>query len=113
MIIIGTTAALAIIYAGVFLLAKNKKEMLGSFFNYASWFFIVMGFLMLGYTGIRGCFMKQHMKMKHEKHNMCCAHQMHGETECKKQVKMKCCAKNEAPVKVIKKVITRDSVARP
>ena len=38
--------ALLSILAGVLLLAKTRKEQLGKFFTYISWFFIVVGFVL-------------------------------------------------------------------
>jgi hypothetical protein len=38
--------ALLSILAGVLLLAKTRKEQLGKFFNFISWFFVVVGFIL-------------------------------------------------------------------
>ena len=38
--------ALLSILAGVLLLAKTRKEQLGKFFTYISWFFVVVGFVL-------------------------------------------------------------------
>jgi hypothetical protein len=38
--------ALLSILAGVLLLAKTRKEQLGKFFTYISWFFVVVGFIL-------------------------------------------------------------------
>jgi hypothetical protein len=44
--------ALLSILAGVLLLAKTRKEQLGKFFTYISWFFVVVGFLLfIGFLG--------------------------------------------------------------
>ena len=47
MILIAASLSLLIIYAGTKLLMKARKEMLGRFFNFISWFIITGGFVLL------------------------------------------------------------------
>jgi hypothetical protein len=64
------------ILAGTLLLAKTKKEELGKFFAYISWFFIVVGFLVfVGFIAGGIC------KMSH-----CCKP---GQPECRREMMMK------------------------
>ena len=66
------------IFAGTMLLAKTKKEELGKFFTYISWFFVVVGFLVfIGFIAGGIC------KMSH-----CCKS---GQTECSHGMMMKDC----------------------
>jgi hypothetical protein len=51
MLLVSTSLALLVIYAGVKLLIQTKKETLGSLFRYAAWFFIIAGFFTLAATG--------------------------------------------------------------
>ncbi|HXB41876.1 MAG TPA: hypothetical protein VNZ49_15145 [Bacteroidia bacterium] len=51
MILIASSLALLVIYAGVKLLIQTKKEMLGHLYRCAAWFFIVGGFLTLACAG--------------------------------------------------------------
>lgn len=46
-------ALLLALTGGMFLLAKTKKDNLGTFFNVVSWFIIVLSFLVLICCGIR------------------------------------------------------------
>jgi len=70
--------SLLAILAGTLLLAKTKKEELGKFFTYISWFFIVVGFLLFVAFVAGGI-----CKMKH--------HCMGGEQGCQKEMMMKDC----------------------
>jgi hypothetical protein len=70
--------SLLTILAGTLLLAKFKKESLGKFFNYISWFFIVVGF-MLFIAFIAGGI----CKMRHG----CCP----GQMNCRQEMMMKDC----------------------
>jgi hypothetical protein len=47
MVLIAASLSLLIIYMGTKLLIKVKKEMLGSFFKFISWFIITGGFVLL------------------------------------------------------------------
>ena len=70
MILIGSSLALLVIYAGVKLLIQAKKEMLGHIYNCAAWFFIIAGFLSLACAGtccIAMC-CKYGTKMMHKEH---------------------------------------------
>ena len=77
--------SLLAILAGTLLLAKTRKEELGKFFAFVSWFFIVVGFILFigvicietsGHKSGHPC-CKQEMMMKgcgHGAHDgMCCA----------------------------------------
>jgi len=104
------------ILAGTLLLAKIKKEELGKFFTYISWFFIAVGFILfIGFiaggickmthsctTGQSDC--RQEMMMKDCHHGMsdgnCCSPGM-GKGSCDKKDNcmkhdsiMKCCPKH-------------------
>ena len=66
------------ILAGTLLLAKFKKEPLGKFFIFISWFFIVAGFILfIGFTTGGIYKMSQH----------CCK----GKIECRQEMMMKKC----------------------
>jgi len=70
--------SLLAILAGTLLLAKTKKEELGKFFTYISWFFVVVGFLLFaGFIAGGIC------KMSH-----CCKP---GQSECRQEMMMKDC----------------------
>jgi len=70
--------SLLAILAGTLLLAKFKKEPLGKFFAFISWFFIVAGFLLfIGFIAGGIC------KMSHQ----CCK----AKTECRQEMMMKKC----------------------
>jgi hypothetical protein len=70
--------SLLAILAGTLLLAKTKKEGLGKFFKYISWFFVVVGFvLFIGFLAGGIC------KMSH-----CCKG---GQNECRQEMMMKDC----------------------
>jgi hypothetical protein len=61
------------ILAGTLLLAKFKKEPLGKFFAFISWFFIVVGFILfIGFMTGGICKMTRH----------CC----NGKPECKREI---------------------------
>jgi hypothetical protein len=79
--------SLLTILAGTLLLAKIKKDELGKFFTYVSWFFIVVGFILfIGFIARGICYMnhgcitghsdcRQEMMMKecnHGMHNCIC-----------------------------------------
>jgi hypothetical protein len=51
MLLIATSLALLVMYAGVKLLIQIQKEILGSPFRFAAWFFLIAGFLVLALTG--------------------------------------------------------------
>ena len=66
------------ILAGTLLLAKVKKDELGKFFTYISWFFIVVGFILfIGFIAGGIC------KMKH--------HGMPGNPGCQREMMMRGC----------------------
>jgi hypothetical protein len=72
MLLISSSLALLVIYAGVKLLIQTKKELLGNLFRCAAWFFIIAGFLTLVCTGaccIAMC-CKYGSKMMHKEHKM-------------------------------------------
>ncbi len=70
--------SLLAILAGTLLLAKTKKEELGKFFTYISWFFLVVGFLVfVGFVAGGIC------KMSH-----CCKS---GKPACQQEMMMKDC----------------------
>lgn len=52
--------SLLTILAGTLLLAKTRKEALGKFFAYISWFFIVVGFLLFLGAIAGGIFRMRH-----------------------------------------------------
>ena len=70
--------SLLTILAGTLLLAKMKKEDLGKFFSYISWFFVVVGFILFLIFIAGGI-----CKMKH--------HCMPGKDECRQEMMMKGC----------------------
>jgi hypothetical protein len=70
--------SLLAILAGTLLLAKTKKEELGKFFSYISWFFLVVGFLLFAGSIAGGI-----CKMKHG----CIL----GHPGCQKEMMMKDC----------------------
>jgi hypothetical protein len=58
--------SLLAILAGTLLLLKTRKDALGKFFAFISWFFIVVGFLLfIGFLGGSICKMTNHGKMGH------------------------------------------------
>jgi hypothetical protein len=66
------------ILAGTLLLVKFKKEPLGKFFAFISWFFIVVGFLLfIGFIAGGICKLSHH----------CCK----AKTECTKEIMIKKC----------------------
>lgn len=68
--------SLLAILAGTLLLAKTKKEELGKFFTYISWFFVVVGFILfIGFIAGGIC------KMSH-----CCKA---GKSECSQEMIIK------------------------
>jgi hypothetical protein len=67
------------ILAGTLLLAKTKKEELGKFFTYVSWFFVVVGFILFIGFAIGGI-----CKMSH-----CCKP---GQSNCHREMMMKDCS---------------------
>ena len=72
--------ALVVIMAGTLLLAKVKKEGLGKFFKFISWFNIILGFLMFIHFIAGGA-----CKMAHH----CCK----DKQGCNKEMKMNQCGK--------------------
>jgi len=89
MLLIAFALALLVIVAGMKLLINTKKEMLGNFYKFVSWFVIVMGFLMLLFTCCSGmchmCFKKERMmKMMEERHHFYGG--MQGEEGCCKMM---------------------------
>ena len=73
MMLIAFALALLVIAAGMKLLIHTKKELLGNFYKFVSWFVIVMGFLMFLFIGCSTCRMcfkhERMMKMMEEKHH--------------------------------------------
>ncbi len=93
--------SLLAILAGTLLLAKTRKEELGKFFNFISWFFIVVGFILFighickvthGYKTGHGC-CQQEMMMKGCPHEM--HHGMPGGMCCPPEMQKGCCEKKE------------------
>ena len=97
--------SLLAILAGTLLLAKTRKEELGKFFAFISWFFIVVGFILFighickvtnGYKHGHGC-CSQEMMMGS------CPHQMHPGIHpgmhpgmcCPPEMQKGCCEKKE------------------
>ncbi|MEI8046372.1 MAG: hypothetical protein WCI92_03255 [Bacteroidota bacterium] len=113
--------SLLTILAGTLLLAKTKKEELGKFFKYISWFFLVVGFLVfIGFIagGIckfsHGCMpgkseCRQEIIMKDRHHGMnegnCCAAGM-GNSSCEKEEN---CAKHDSTMKCCPGHLTADT----
>jgi hypothetical protein len=72
MLLIGSSLALLVIYAGVKLLIQVKRETLGHIYNGAAWFFIIAGFLILVCAGaccIAMC-CKYGTRMMHKEYKM-------------------------------------------
>jgi hypothetical protein len=71
--LIAFALALLVIAAGMKLLIHTKKELLGNFYKFVSWFVIAMGFLMFVFiccSAGRMCFKHERMmKMMEEKHH--------------------------------------------
>ena len=61
--------SLLAILAGVLLLAKTRKEALGKFFAFVSWFFVVVGFIL--FIGVICKVTNDHMKG-----DSCCQQEM-------------------------------------
>ena len=70
--------SLLTILAGTLLLAKVKKDGLGKFFTYISWFFVVVGFVLFLLFAAGGI-----CRLKH--------HCMPGQGECRQEMMMKGC----------------------
>ena len=71
-LLVASSLALLVVYAGVKLLIQSKKETLGHLYHCASWFFIIAGFLILACAGaccIAMC-CKYGTHMMHQKHMM-------------------------------------------
>jgi hypothetical protein len=71
-VLVAAPLAILVIYAGLKLLIQTKKEMLGNFYRYASWFFIISGFFILVCAGACCIVMccKYGSKMMHKEHKM-------------------------------------------
>ena len=107
MLLIATALSLLAITAGMFLLAKTKKEELGNFFKYASYFVVTAAFLCLVCISARGarhcCVGKnQECKMGNKgegMHGTCPSMMEQGEgcdkmmmkMECRKSMMKNCC----------------------
>jgi hypothetical protein len=120
MLFIASSLALFIIYAGVKLLAQTRTDLPGRIFKYASWFFIVMGFLMLFCIGGKvamHCYYSGGMMQ-----GKCCGHSAMGKHEMSScgmndhQPEMKgCCGKEKKECKMdnehqqIEETVTIDS----
>lgn len=80
MILIGLSLALLVIVAGMFLLAKTKKDDLGSVFRFTSYFTITIGVLFV-IGGICGglCKMANHIGGGYDK---AACHQSIGQSKC-------------------------------
>jgi hypothetical protein len=117
--------SLLTILAGTLLLAKSRKDMLGKFFAFISWFFIVVGFILfIGFIGGGICKMTHHgcpgqpncqheMMMKNCNHGMqggfCCPPDMCKGMCCKKQE----CMSHDSMMKVCPKHMKGDSIKMP
>ena len=88
------------ILAGTLLLAKIKKEELGKFFAYISWFFIVVGFILfIGSIGGGICKLKHHCcpdqpNCNHEMMMKNCCPGMHGVFCCPQGMDKGMCSQN-------------------
>jgi Spy/CpxP family protein refolding chaperone len=78
MILISVSLALLAVTAGMFLLAKTRKESLGIFFKAISYFIIIAGFLIIC-LGLIGAFTRMIMRKTHptENHECHTHHQYH------------------------------------
>jgi hypothetical protein len=72
MILIASSLALLVIYAGVKLLIQTKRESLSNLFRYAAWFFIIAGFVTLTCAGACciAMYCKHGLKMMHKENKM-------------------------------------------
>lgn len=113
-ICISVATLLIALTSGMFLLAKTKKDNLGTFHNIIAWFVIVLSITCLAYCGIRiitGAGHNMHkekeiiingmggtehmMRMNHGKHNMMeieedCCKMKNREGQCN-NIEMNCC----------------------
>lgn len=124
------------ILAGTLLLAKFRKDMPGKFFEFVSWFFIVIGFILfIGFIAGGICRMTHHgfachpncqheMMMKDCNHGMvgglCCPQGMNKEMCCKMQGmdkgmcgKMQGCMPHDSMMKCCPKHMEGDSTKMP
>ena len=98
MLLIATALSLLAITAGMFLLAKTKKEELGNLFKYASYFIITASFLCLiciGARGMRHCCMggneQCRMEQKGGRMHSGCPSMMEQKEECNNMMmRMEC-----------------------
>ena len=90
------------ILAGTLLLAKFRKDTLGKFFCFISWFFIVVGFILfIGFISGGICKMKHHGFGRHHncQHEMMmkdCNHGMQGGFCCPKGMDQERCSEKTA-----------------
>jgi len=83
--------SLLAILAGTLLLAKTKKEELGKFFTYISWFFVVVGFILFigfiagGICKMSHCCKPVQSNCQHEMMMKDCQPGMHGDKCCPAQ----------------------------
>lgn len=112
--------SLLAILAGVLLLAKTRKEALGKFFTFVSWFFVVVGFILFigvickmtnGYkTGHPCCQQEMTQQCPHGMHQgMCCPSGMQKEGCDKKDH----CAKSDSTMKSCPKTACEDKSKMP
>jgi hypothetical protein len=98
--------SLLAILAGVLLLAKTRKEALGKFFAFVSWFFVVVGFILFigvickvtnGHmTGHPCCQQEMTQQCPHGMHpGMGCPPVMHQGMCCPPEMQKGCCEKKD------------------
>lgn len=93
--------SLLAILAGILLLAKFKKDGLGKFFSFVSWFFIVVGFLLfIGFIagGIGRMSHMHKMGPPEWRHEMMMKDFHHGMCPCGPMEKP-CCMKHDSMMK--------------
>jgi hypothetical protein len=121
MLLIASSLALLVVYAGVKLLIQSGKEALGRPYQCGAWCFIIAGFLILACSGIcciaKCCrygqhmmMMKEHMLMKRDHswerdmredhHEKMMRHHHHGEEACMEE--MICCPEHMVKCYVFK-----------
>ena len=117
--------SLLTILAGTLLLAKSRKDMLGKFFAFISWFFIVVGFILfIGFIGGGICRMTHHgfpcrHNCQHEMMMKDCNPGMHGGFCCPPGMdkgmclKKPCCMSRDSMMKCCPKRMACDSTKMP
>ena len=100
-LLVASSLALLVVFAGVKLLIQVNRETLGNLYKCAAWFFIISGFVILASTGaccIVMCF-KYGAKMMHKAHKMMMGGEGHymkgGDKSHKKMMKYHCAGQHE------------------